>query len=72
MVVERRGEEAFALVPMRLYRFLEEERRKLIESTEAARRSFADLSEEEAEGLIAQELASHREQQASSRRSAAG
>ena len=29
LVVERRGEEAFALVPIRIYRLLEEERRAL-------------------------------------------
>ncbi len=56
MVVERRGEEAFALVPMRLYRLLEEERRALIESTREAREAFSDLSEDEVEGLVAEEL----------------
>ncbi len=56
MVVERRGEEAFALVPMRLYRLLEEERRALIESTREAREAFFDLSEDEVEGLVADEL----------------
>ena len=44
VVVERRGEEIFALVPMRLYRFLEEERQALVESTRQARESFTDLS----------------------------
>ncbi len=56
VVVERRGEEAFALVPMRLYRLLEEERRALIESTREAREAFSDLSEDEVEGLVAEEL----------------
>lgn len=56
MVVERRGEEAFALVPMRIYRLLEEERRALIESTRQARESLSDLSEEEVEDLVAGEL----------------
>ena len=51
MVVERRGQEAFALVPMRLYRYLEEERRKLLESTGQARESFSDLTVEEVEEL---------------------
>jgi prevent-host-death family protein len=53
MVVERRGREAFALVPMRLYRYLEEERRKLLESTGRARESFSDLTVEEVEELAA-------------------
>lgn len=56
MIVERRGEEAFALVPMRLYRLLEEERRALVESTREAREAFSDLSAEEVEGLVADEL----------------
>ena len=56
VVVERRGEEAFALVPMRLYHLLEQERRALIESTERARKSFSDLSEREIEGLVDDEL----------------
>ena len=56
MVVERRGEEAFALVPMRLYRILEEERQALVESTREAREAFSDLSEEEVEKLVAVEL----------------
>ena len=56
VVVERRGEEAFALVPMRLYRLLEEERRTLIESTERAREAFSDLSEREVEELVDGEL----------------
>ena len=66
MVVERRGREAFALVPMRLYRYLEEERRKLLESTGRARESFSDLTVEEVEELAAGE------QEDSSPRSAAG
>ena len=53
MVVERRGEEAFALVPMRLYRILEEERQALVESTREAREAFSDLSEDEVEDLVA-------------------
>lgn len=56
LVVERRGEEAFALVPMRIYRLLEEERRALIETTRQARKSFSDLSGEEVEDLVAGEL----------------
>jgi prevent-host-death family protein len=56
VVVERRGEEAFALVPMRLYYLLEEERRALIESTGRARGSFSDLSEKEIEELVDDEL----------------
>ena len=56
VVVERRGEEAFALVPMRLYRLLERERRALMESTERAREAFSDLSEKEVEGLVSGEL----------------
>jgi prevent-host-death family protein len=51
VIVERRGEEAFALVPMRLYRLLEEERRALLESTWQAREAFSDLSGEEVEEL---------------------
>ncbi len=66
MVVERRGREAFALVPMRLYRYLEEERRKLLESTGRARESFSDLTVEEVEELAAGE------QEDSSSRSATG
>ena len=62
VVVERRGEEAFALVPMRIYRLLEEERRALIESTRQARESFSDVSEEEVEGLVAGELGAARDQ----------
>ncbi len=56
VVVERRGEEAFALVPMRLYRLLEEERRALVESTRRAREAFSDLPEEEVEELVEGEL----------------
>lgn len=56
LVVERRGEEAFALVPMRIYRLLEEERRALIESTQQVRETFSDLSGEEVEDLVAGEL----------------
>lgn len=53
VVVERRGEEAFALVPMRLYMLLEEERRALVGSTRRAREAFSDLSEDEVEELVA-------------------
>ena len=56
VVVERRGEEAFALVPMRLYRLLEEERRALVESTGRAREAFSDLSEDEVGELVNGEL----------------
>lgn len=56
VVVERRGEEAFALVPIRLYRLLEEERRALVESTGRAREAFSNLSEDEVEDLVAEEL----------------
>ena len=56
VVVERRGEEAFALVPMRLYRLLEEERRALVDSTRQAREAFSDLSEDEVEELVGGEL----------------
>ena len=57
VVVERRGEEACALVPMRLYRLLEEERRALIESTGRAREAFSDLSEKEVEDLVRDQVA---------------
>lgn len=56
MVVERRGREVFALVPMRLYRYLEEERKRLLQSTDQARKSFSDLAAEDeagASGLLA-------------------
>ena len=56
LVVERRGEEAFALVPMRLYRLLEEERRALVESTGRARETFSGVPAEEVEELVAGEL----------------
>lgn len=56
VIVERRGEEAFALVPMRIYRLLKKEKRALIESTWQARESFSDLSGEEIEELVAGEL----------------
>ncbi len=56
VVVERRGEEAFALVPMRIYRLLEKERRALIGSTRQARESFSDLAGEEVEELVSSEL----------------
>lgn len=72
MIVERRGQEAFALVPMRLYGFLEEERRKLIESTEKARESFSDLPADEVEELLAGETRQPGGQEAPSPRSAAG
>ena len=66
MVVERRGEEAFALVPMRLYRLLEEERRALVESTRQAREAFSDLSEGEVEELVEEELGASRSRTTSS------
>ncbi len=56
VVVERRGEEVFALVPMRLYQFLEAERRALVESTREAREAFSELSGDEVEDLVADEL----------------
>ncbi len=56
VVVERRGEETFALVPMRLYRLLEEERRALMEATGRTREAFSDLSQEEVEELVSGEL----------------
>lgn len=65
VVVERRGEEAFALVPMRLYRLLEEERRALVESVGEAREAFSDLSEHEMEDLVADELEAARGQASS-------
>lgn len=56
VVIERRGEEAFALVPMRLYRLLEAERRALVKSTREAREAFSELSEDEVEDLVADEM----------------
>ncbi|WP_119070033.1 type II toxin-antitoxin system prevent-host-death family antitoxin [Rubrobacter indicoceani] len=67
VVVERRGEEAFALVPMRLYRLLEEERRSVIEATRRARESFSDLSEKEIESLVSEEMAAVKEEGSSSK-----
>ena len=64
--VERRGEEAFALVPMRLYRLLEKERGALVESTHQVREAFSDLSEGEVEQLVEEELKSTRSRAASS------
>jgi prevent-host-death family protein len=72
MVVERRGREAFALVPMRLHRYLEEERKRLLESTDQARKSFSDLSAEEVEELAAGEIRQSGEHGSSPPRSAAG
>ena len=72
MVVERRGEEAFALVPMRLYRLLEEERRALIESTARAREAFSELSEGEVAGLVSGEFSATEGSAAPSGRSASG
>jgi prevent-host-death family protein len=66
VIVERRGEEAFALVPMRIYRLLEEERRALVESTRQAREAFSDLSEGEVEELVKEELGATRPRAASS------
>jgi prevent-host-death family protein len=71
VVVERRGEEIFALVPMRLYRFLEEERQALVESTRQAREAFSDLSGNEVEELVAGELKATRGQTSPSARRAA-
>jgi prevent-host-death family protein len=72
VVVERRGREAFALVPMRLYRYLEEERRRLLQSTDQARESFSDLVAEEVEELAAGEVRRSGKQKASPPRSASG
>jgi prevent-host-death family protein len=66
VVVERRGEEAFALVPMRIYRLLEEERRALVETTRQAREAFSDLSEGEVAELEEEELGATRPRAASS------
>lgn len=66
VVVERRGEEAFALVPMRLYRLLEEERRALVESVGEAREAFSDLSEDEVKDLVTDELEATRGRASSS------
>ena len=66
VVVERRGEEAFALVPMRIYRLLEDERRALVESTRQAREAFSDLSEGGVEELVEEELGATRPRAASS------
>lgn len=71
VVVERRGEEAFALVPMRLYEHLEEERRALIESTQRARGAFSDLSGDEVDELVAGELEATRAGSPASTRSTA-
>lgn len=72
MVVERRNQEAFAMVPMKLYRYLEEERRRLLQSTDQARESFSDLAAEEVEKLAAGEIRQSGQQEASPPRSAAG
>ncbi|WP_166178554.1 type II toxin-antitoxin system prevent-host-death family antitoxin [Rubrobacter tropicus] len=61
VVVERRGEEVFALVPIRLYRYLEGERRALVESTREAREAFSDLSGDEVEGLVGAEMEAARD-----------
>lgn len=66
VVVERRGEEVFALVPMRLYRLLEEERRSVLEATGRARGAFSDLSEKEVEDLISEELGAAGDERSSS------
>ncbi|HWS81951.1 MAG: type II toxin-antitoxin system prevent-host-death family antitoxin [Actinomycetota bacterium] len=66
VVVERRGEEAFALVPMRIYRLLEEERRALVESTRQAREAFSHLSEGEVEELVEGEIEATRSRAAPS------
>lgn len=61
VVIERRGEEVFALVPIRLYRFLEEERRALVESTREAREAFSGLSGNEVEELVGAEMEAARD-----------
>lgn len=66
VVVERRGQEAFALVPMRLYRLLEEERRTVVEATGRSREAFSNLSDEEIENLVSEELEATREKRPSS------
>jgi predicted CopG family antitoxin len=66
VIVERRGEEAFALVTMRLYRLLEEERRALVESTRQAREAFSHLSEGEVEELVEGEIEATRSRAAPS------
>ncbi len=66
VVVERRGEEAFALVPMRLYRLLEQERRALVESTHQAREAFDNFSEVEVRDPVAGELEATRDRNTSS------
>src|SRR5918994_2066603 len=66
VVVERRGEEAFALVPMRLYRLLEEERRALVESTREAREACSALSGAEVEEMVAGEMEAARGRASSS------
>ena len=71
VVVERRGEEAFALVPMRLYRLLEEERRALVESTRETREAFSDLSGDEVEEFVTGELEATRVRTSRSAKSAA-
>ncbi len=71
VIVERRGEEAFALVPMRLYRLLEGERQALVESTREAREAFSDLSGDEVEELVADELEATRGRTSPSTKSAA-
>jgi prevent-host-death family protein len=66
VIVERRGEEAFALVPMRLYRLLEEERRALVETTREAREAFSALSGDEVEDMVADEMEAARGRASSS------
>lgn len=66
VVVERRGEEAFALVPMRLYRLLEKERRSVVEATGRAREAFLDLSDLEIEDLVSEEMEAVRDDGSSS------
>lgn len=68
IIVERRGTESFALIPMRIYRHLEEERRVLVESTNQAREAFSDLSGKEVEGLVAGEIATTGEETTSTAR----
>lgn len=63
--------EIFALVPMRLYRLIEEERRALVESTREAREAFSDLSGDEVERLVASEMEAVRGRTSPSAKSAA-
>ena len=66
VVIERRGEEVFALVPMRLYRLLQEERRALVEATREAREAFSAHSGNEVEDMVADEMEAARGRPSSS------